>query len=67
MHKVHRADRCADVTRALCGLIDATSVDLDLNGVRTGEAAEESHFHIGNDGRGADDKALDADKFVGDW
>jgi hypothetical protein len=46
-------------------LLDPPAVNLDLNGVRAGKAAEEGDFHVGDDRRCPDDEAFDAHEFIG--
>src|SRR6267142_5949744 len=60
----HRADGRADVAWACRRLIDLTAVDFNLDGVVTGEAAEEGDLHIGNDGSRPDDQTLDTNEFI---
>lgn len=60
----HRTHGSTDVTRAAGRFVDLATVDFDLDGVRAGETTEEGSFHVGDDGRGADDETFDADEFV---
>lgn len=64
VHERHGAHRATDVARAASGLVDFPALNLDLNSVVTGEAAEEGDFHVGDHGRCADDQTLDADELV---
>ena len=61
----HRSNRGADVSRAAARFFDFASVNFDLDGVLAGQASEECHLHVWNDGRSANYETLDADEFVG--
>ena len=60
----HGAHSCTDVAWAARGLVNFPALDVDLDGVVAGQAAEEGGLHVWDDGRRADDEPLDADKLV---
>lgn len=62
--QAHGAVLAAHLARAPVRLGDPAAVDLDGLGVAAGEAAEEGALHVGDDGRRADDEALDGDDLV---
>ena len=65
MYERHRANGCTDVARTTARFFDLAAVDFDLDSMGAGEAPEERHFHVWDDGSGADDETLDADELVG--
>lgn len=64
MDEGHGANRGTDIAGAARGLVNFSTVDLDLDGVGAGEAAEEGDFHVWDDWGSADDETFDADEFV---
>jgi hypothetical protein len=65
VHEGHRADGGTHIAGTPRWLFDFAAVDLDLHGVRAGEAPEKGNFHIWDDGCRADNEAFNAYQLVG--